>query len=131
MPSQLGKLIITITDILVVLGLMKQEWWCWCDRDEVSKTPSWLKHSHGRHSRSPSWYWNFQNSRCCWWPSWSLTFEKEKVGWTSLRTYCSTFQRGVWAWHRSLEEHTILQTNTVKQTLKKLCLMFLFLFTTL
>ena len=34
-----------------------------CDRDEVSKTQSWLNNSHGRHYRSPSWYWNFQNSR--------------------------------------------------------------------
>ena len=95
------------------------KWWCWCDRDEVSKTQSWLTHSHGRHSRSSSWYWNFKNSRCYWWlaliDGWldfSLTFEREKVGVTSLWTYCCTFQSGVCAWHRTLEEHAIVQTNT-------------------
>ena len=117
-PSPLSpeKTTLQKLSLIRVNEAVSQRWklWCWCNRDEVSKTQSWFNHSHGK---SPSWYWNFQNSRCYWWPSWSLTFERVKVGRTSLWTYWCTFQRGIWAWQRSLEEHAIVQTKNDKQTL--------------
>ena len=102
------------------------KWWCWCDRDEVSKSRAGLSTVMKDTLYIAFLTLEFSKIKTLLMALLKSYIWDGKMGYTSLWTYCCRFQTGIWAWQRRVEKHATMQTNTVKQTWYNFCVMFLF-----